>query len=920
MRSTRLSGPTSLWAGLLVATGGLGMGVVTPIAVRGQTPAPPRHFAIRDARIVTGTGSTIDRGTIVLEDGLITAVGRNVTVPNDAWVIEGAGLTVYPGLIDGLSTLGLPASLRASQRQSPFGGRGAPQGGDQPPFSRGPEDRPATTPWINAADELEVEEDDLGTWRSAGFTSVMVAPEKGFFPGQGALVNLAGDRPRDMVVKTPVALRVTLASGGASRGYPGALLGVYAYIRQIFLDAAHYDQAWTIYERSPQGMERPEYDRALEPLRDALNARQWVMLPGTWAREIQRAIDIGEEVGANTLVYGGHQGYQAADILAEHNVPVLLSLDWPQRDRNADPDADEALRVLRFRDRAPTTPAVFEEAGVQFAFYSDGIERPQTVINNVRRAIGNGLSEDGALRALTMSPAEMFGVADRLGSLEVGKIANVVVTDGDLFDGGTNVRMVFVDGKKFDVDEEEDTVARGPGGGEDAEDDVDDVDDVGPSGPPVPMVNDRGPINPTAVTVIQNATILTVTNGTIENGSVLIRDGKIAEVGQNVSVPRGARVIDGTGKFVSPGIIDAHSHLAADAINEGSVAVSAMVGIEDVINPDQVGIYRALAGGVTTANILHGSANPIGGKNAVVKLRWGEDADGLLFDGAMPGIKFALGENTKRDREPDRYPATRMGVQDVIRQAFIDAQEYRREWEEYELVRASGNAIPPRRDLKHETLVEVLEGERLVHAHSYRADEILQLLRLAEEFGFRIGTFQHVLEGYKVAKEIAEHGAGASTFSDWWAYKVEAYDAIPYNAAIMTEKGVTVSINSDSGEEIRHLNQEAAKAMKWGGLSEDEALKLVTLNPAIQLRIDDRVGSIEVGKDADLAIFSAHPLSNYAVVEQTFIDGQLYFDRQHDLELRDALRQEKEALLEKQKRGRRERITTDDAVEGEELR
>ena len=916
MQSIRLSGRASLWAGVLVATGGLGMGVLTPIAVRGQAPAPPRHFAIRDARIVTGTGSTIDRGTIVLEDGLITAVGSNVTVPTDAWVIEGVGLTVYPGLIDALSTLGLDTSLRVSQRQSRagFGGRVDPRDDDQPPFSRGPEDRPATTPWVNASDELEIDDDSLATWRNAGFTSVMVTPEKGFFPGQGALLNLAGDRPRDMVVKTPVALRVTLSSGGASRGYPNALLGVYAYIKQIFFDAAHYDQAWTIYERSPQGMERPEYDRALEPLRDALNARQWVMLPGTWAREIRRAIDTGEEVGANTLVYGGHQGYQVADVLAERNVPVLLSLDWPQRDEDADPDADEALRVLRFRDRAPTTPAVFQEAGVQFAFYSDGIEQPRTVINNVRRAIGNGLSEDGALRALTMSPAEIFGVADRLGSLEVGKIANVVVTDGNLFDGGTNVRMVFVDGKKFDVDQPETAVDQGASDGEDAE------DEVGPTGPLVPMVNDRGPINPTAVTVIQNATILTVTNGTIENGSVLIRDGKIAEVGQNVSVPRGARVIDGTGKFVSPGIIDAHSHLAADAINEGSVAVSAMVGIEDVINPDQVGIYRALAGGVTTANILHGSANPIGGKNAVVKLRWGEDADGLLFDGAMPGIKFALGENTKRDREPDRYPATRMGVQDVIRQAFIDAQEYRREWEEYETVRASGNAISPRRDLKHETLVEVLEGERLVHAHSYRADEILQLLRLAEEFGFRIATFQHVLEGYKVAKEIAEHGAGASTFSDWWAYKVEAYDAIPYNAAIMTEKGVTVSINSDSGEEIRHLNQEAAKAMKWGGLSEDEALKLVTLNPAIQLRIDDRVGSIEVGKDADLAIFSAHPLSNYAVVEQTFIDGQLYFDRQHDLELRDALKQEKEALLEKQKRGRRERITTDDAVEGEELR
>ena len=494
----------------------------------------------------------------------------------------------------------------------------------------------------------------------------------------------------------------------------------------------------------------------------------------------------------------------------------------------------------------------------------------------------------------------------------MGKIANVVVTEGDLFELGTEFRMVFVDGRKFDIEPTDDTaVARGRrrGRADAADEDEEEV----PYGSPVPMVNDRGPIDTSPVTIIQNATILTVSNGTIENGSVLIRDGKIAEVGQNISVPRGANIVDGTGKFVMPGIIDAHSHLAADAINEGSVSVSAMVGIRDVLNPDQMGIYRALAGGVTTANILHGSANPIGGKNAVVKFRWGEDAEGMLFDGAMPGIKFALGENTKRDRNPDRYPSTRMGVQDVIRQAFIDAQEYRREWREYEqeVARGNTNVIPPRRDLKHETLVEILEGNRLVHAHSYRADEILQLLRLAEEFGFRIATFQHVLEGYKVADEIAAHGAGASTFSDWWAYKVEAYDAIPYNAALMTERGVIVSINSDSGEEIRHLNQEAAKSMRWGGMSEEEALKLVTLNPAKQLRIDDRVGSIEVGKDADIAIFNAHPLSIYAVPEQVYIDGLLYFDRQVDIERRKALQEEKEALLQKQRRPSRSRVTTD---------
>jgi imidazolonepropionase-like amidohydrolase len=411
--------------------------------------------------------------------------------------------------------------------------------------------------------------------------------------------------------------------------------------------------------------------------------------------------------------------------------------------------------------------------------------------------------------------------------------------------------------------------------------------------------------------VIQNATVFTLgPDGTLANASILVRNGKIAAVGRDVRAPNGAAVIDATGMYVTPGIIDCHSHLAIDgAVNESSIAVSAMVRIEDVLDPDDIDLYRDLGGGVTTANILHGSANPIGGHNAIIKLRWGKDTPGLLFKGAPPGIKFALGENPKRSNFrpppgfPERYPATRMGVMDVIREAFIQAREYGKEWEQYRRRQQAGeqNLIPPRRDLKLETLVEILEGRRAVHAHSYRADEILQLIRLAEEFGFRIGTFQHVLEGYKVAREIAAHGAGASTFSDWWAYKVEAYDAIPYNAALMTEKGVVVSINSDSAEEARHLNQEAAKAMKWGGLSETEALKLVTLNPAQQLRIAGRVGSIEVGKDADLVIYDKHPLSVYAVAQKVLIDGQVYFDREQDLARRAEFEKEKKALREKEK-------------------
>ena len=412
-----------------------------------------------------------------------------------------------------------------------------------------------------------------------------------------------------------------------------------------------------------------------------------------------------------------------------------------------------------------------------------------------------------------------------------------------------------------------------------------------------------------SVILIQNATVLTVSHGIIEHGSILIRDGKIAEVGQSIKAPKDAQVIDAAGQFVIPGIIDCHSHIAAESINEGSVSVSSMVTMEEVLNPEDIDIYRDLAGGVTAANILHGSANSIGGQTLVIKLRWGQPAAKLPFEGAMPGIKFALGENPKRSNfsipgQPKRYPATRMGVEETIRGAFSEARDYKKTWDEYNKRVNSGekNIIPPRRDRRLEPLVEVLEGKRYVHAHSYREDEILMLLRVAKEFGFKVRTFQHVLEGYKVADELAAAGVGASTFSDWWAYKVEAYDAIPYNAALMTRRGVIVSINSDDAEEATHLNQEAAKSMKFGGLSHDEALKMVTLNPAIQLGIDKRVGSIDVGKDADLAIYNHDPLSAYAVVQKTIIDGRVYFDRERDIAGRAELEKEKKALIDKLKK------------------
>jgi len=434
------------------------------------------------------------------------------------------------------------------------------------------------------------------------------------------------------------------------------------------------------------------------------------------------------------------------------------------------------------------------------------------------------------------------------------------------------------------------------------------------------------PPEPAPVILIQNATILTVSHGNVEHGSILIKDGKIAEVGTSVKAPKDAQVIDAGGQFVVPGIIDCHSHIAVDGgVNEGSISVSSIANIADVLNSDDIDIYRDLAGGVTTANVLHGSANPIGGQTIVIKLRWGQPAVKLPFEGALPGIKFALGENPKHSNfgargAAARYPATRMGVEETIRSAFSEARDYKSQWDIYNKHLASGekNLIPPRRDLRLEPLVEVLEGKRYVHAHCYRQDEILMLLRVAKEFGFKVRTFQHVLEGYKVADEIAAAGSGASTFSDWWAYKVEAYDAIPYNAALMTKRGVIVSINSDDAEEATHLNQEAAKSMKFGGLSHDEALKLVTLNPAIQLGIDKRVGSIDPGKDADLTIYNHDPLSAYAVVQKTLIDGRVYFDRQRDLAERANLEKEKKTLLDKEKKAAAEKKPETPAAKPEE--
>jgi imidazolonepropionase-like amidohydrolase len=408
------------------------------------------------------------------------------------------------------------------------------------------------------------------------------------------------------------------------------------------------------------------------------------------------------------------------------------------------------------------------------------------------------------------------------------------------------------------------------------------------------------PTQPAAL-VVRNATLWTCgPQGTV-SADLLIEKGKISAIGKDLHVPAGAVVIDATGKHVTPGIIDCHSHMAIDgSVNESGQAVSAEVRVGDVIDCDDIALYRALAGGVTCAHLLHGSANPIGGQCQLIKLRWGMLPEEMKFEGAPPTIKFALGENVKQsnwgDRFTSRYPQTRMGVEQIMRDEFRAGRDYQREWDRY---RRNPAGIPPRRDLELEAIVEVLQGKRFIHCHSYRQDEILSMVRVADDFGIHIAAFQHVLEGYKVADILAQHGIGASSFADWWAYKFEVYDAIPYNGAIMHDQGVLVSYNSDSDELTRRLNTEATKAIKYGGLSEEEALRFVTLNPAKQLKVDDRVGSLEPGKDADFVLWSSNPLSTYSVCEQTWIDGRRFFDREEDRALRAEADHERAVLIQK---------------------
>ena len=967
-------------------------GLTAPVGTRpveGLREHAPNVHALVNARIVVAPGKTIEQGTVVVRDGVIAAVGE-VPTPPEARVWDLTGKTIFPGLIDAFTEVGVNTSVVTA---------GAAHWNDQvtPEFD-------IATVSLDGANAANTK------LRSQGITARLLAPAGRILKGASAVV-LTNDANADAaILRRSIAqhLRLTVSPGRGRSDYPGSPMGAVALVRQTFLDAEWYARAWRAFEADPS-LPQPERNDALAALGEHLHGQGLFICDASNELFALRADRFAREFSLNLAIRGSGHEYKRLEAIRDCHRVVIVPVDFPKPPNVATAEAalGTDLDDLLHWDLAPENPARLVEAGVRIALTSHGLDDAGSFLKGVRRAVQRGLPADAALEALTTTPAELLGVAGRLGTIHPGKIASLVVADGDLFDTKTKVLETWVAGERFEIVREPAVDLRGSwtllaGEGTPplvmalegqptslkgtiaaAGDAASDDDEAAADDTTAPTKLDHlgvrdlqfsgtfsgkdllgeGVVRLTAVVIrdgqdlaleghltladgqrkaftatrqtddaaaeeaeepaeakptdakaaefavmfplgaagrtsqpeqpeavlFQGGTIWTSGDrGVLEGASVLVVEGKIQAVGRDLAVPAGAVVIDLAGRHLTPGIIDCHSHMATDGgVNESTQAITAEVRIGDFIDSDDITIYRQLAGGVTTANILHGSANPIGGQNQVIKLRWGALPEAMKFAGAPQGIKFALGENVKQanwgEEYTTRYPQTRMGVEQIMRDALQAARLYQAERDAWQ---QSGHGLPPRRDLELEALAEIVAGTRWIHCHSYRQDEILALLRTLDDFGITIGSFQHILEGYKVADAMAEHGAMGSAFADWWAYKFEVYDAIPYAGALMHNAGVVVSFNSDDRELGRHLNQEAAKAVKYGGVPAEEALKFVTLNPAKQLRIDERVGSVEAGKDADLVVWSGPPLAITSRVEQTWIDGCRTFDLEEDREMR----------------------------------
>ena len=870
-------------------------------------PLAASVHALVGGHVVVSPGKELDQGTIILRDGRITAVGKDAVVPAEARVHDMSGTTIYAGFIDAHVSFGKKGAVRADlMEEGPPVGSGQLTSGAGMGFpgvasvAGGSSADSLVTPQRRMARGYDPDPGALEALRAEGFTAANVVPDRGVIRGISTFASLGSSDPDEAIMRPDTFQHIALmvpaeapAAGGRGRpdAYPGSLMGVIAVVRQTFFDAQFQAADAAHFGANPTTRPRPSMSEALTALQPAARKIMPVLFEPGGMLMVDRAMQLSRELGLLPVMLATGQEWRRPDLMRATAVSFIVPIDFPEVPKL--PDEDDWVAVpseqLRAWDQAPGNPGLLRREGLEIALTTHGLGKPQQFRANARLAIARGLSETDAIAALTTVPARLCGVADQLGEITAGRLANLtVVENGRYFEEKARVREVWIDGRIFQAPIKEDKKKA-----EEAKAGAAKPDEPGKPDKKkelealrakltdAPPQQDRGPIlTPTAV-FIKSATIWTSgPQGRLENAGLLIVDGKIKAIGTiaPAAVPPEALVVDRPGIHVTPGLIDCHSHsMIIGGVNEGTLPSTAMVRIGDVVNSETETIHQQLAGGLTVANLLHGSANPIGGQNCVIKLREGAGPEGLKLAGAPGGIKFALGENVKQsnwgDRFRNRFPQSRMGVPAFHTNRFTAARQYSES-----LAKQQREGGPPvRRDLELETIAEIIRGERLIHCHSYRQDEVVVFLRVMESFGVRVATLQHILEGYKVADEIAKHGAGASAFSDWWAYKLEVYDAIPHAGSIMRERGVLVSFNSDSSDLARRLNLEAAKAVKYGGTPEEEALKFVTANPAKQLGIDKWVGSLEPGKDGDFVIWSGHPLDTLSICQETWIEGKQYF-------------------------------------------
>jgi imidazolonepropionase-like amidohydrolase len=961
--------------------------LTTAALVSAQSPpanGPATHnpgwHAFVGGSVVVAPGQRIDNATLVIRGGRVVAVAADTPPPEGAQTHDCSGLVIYPGLVESYLTVDAPA----------------------------PDTQLPTAHWHgsvlaqrSALDGEGAAKKDREALRSLGFTAAAIAPTGGVLKGTAAVVLL--DEPATGEKQTIVrSAAYSLASLQQSFGMgPNSQMGAIALLRQTLADADWYERCLQTARNHPElNTELPRPNDALQALVDHRNLP--LAFDVTDELELLRVAKVRSEFARPAFAIGSGMEFRRLAAIAElEAMPLVVPVAFPDTPKVASVAAAEqvSLRQLQSWEHAPSNLARLLNAGVEVAVTTARLDDRKSFRENLAKAMAIGVSADQALAALTTTPARLLGATEHLGSLQPGRIANLVLVDGDLFDPKAPIREVWVGGQQHEIDRkqpdafdgnwtvqlsgdspvectwqvddgkvkvrfgDEETSARdvridgqriefllshdglsvegahwfrarkngtelrgavvfadgssrnltgNPTDRDTAKDEkkaeATAESDLTPL--PVPLGGYGLAAPPPAKTAaLTGATIWTCDGQDPFTGSLLVQDGKIVFVGRSEDMPilpASASVIDCTGMHITPGMIDCHSHTGISrGVNESGEAVTAEVRIQDVVNPDDMNWYRQLAGGVTAVGQLHGSANAIGGQSNTVKLRWAaRHPDDMVLQGHMPGIKFALGENPRGANgrgSNDRYPNTRMGVEALIRDRFLAARNYADRLATYEALPPPDRArvMPVRRDLELEALAEILAGRRWVHCHSYRQDEIFMLCGMAREFGFRIGTFQHVLEGYKVAEAIQQAAVGASAFSDWWGYKFEVFDAIPENGAIMHEVGVCVSFNSDSNEHARRLNTEAGKAVKYGGVAASEALMFVTRNPAVQLGIDDRTGSLVRGKDADFVVWSANPLDYSAVCQQTWVDGAPMWTIERDRELRAAAAAERRRLLQK---------------------